>query len=102
MEDPPTSLVTVGRRYWRFFIASWLFPIAFLGLFTGAPRLMESRFASLVWMPVFFISFAFANAPGLLGWVKQRYTMFWGIVVPFCIWTIAVFARLAVLSIIGH
>jgi hypothetical protein len=95
------SLATIGRRYWPFFAAAWVFPIAFLALFTLVPRVAESPLAPLVWMPAFFISFGLACIPGILGWIKQRYVIFWGILVPFMVWTIAVIVHLAVLKAIG-
>ena len=90
------SLLSVGRRYWPFFVAAWVFPLAFLTLFTMAPGFVETPVAPLVWAPAFFLSFGLGCAPWLLGWVKQRHVIFWVGIVPFVIWGFAVFIQVAV------
>jgi hypothetical protein len=97
-----TSLFSVGRRYWLFFIPAWVYPLAFLTLFTIAPGFVEMPVAPLVWGPVFLLSFGLGCAPWLLGWVKQRYVMFWVAIVPLLIWVIAVVVQLTVFAATGR
>jgi hypothetical protein len=97
MRTRPTTLLGTGRRYWPLFLGVWLFPVALLGVITagnaaGLPDLPYVMF------PVFFITVGVAMLPAYAGWADRAHVTFWAMIVPFLIWAVAVYLRLAVLA----
>lgn len=98
----PATLIASFKVFWRSFAPAWAFPIAFLfGGLTAEDIGHPQLFFWLVAMPLFFWSFFRATRP----WMEQKIyywlCMFWAMVVPFLIWSAAVFSRLAILKLMG-
>jgi len=98
--DARRGLVAAAKAHWRSFLPAWIFPFIFLygGLASdaiGHPQL----FFSVIATPLFFWSFYRATHLSIRRKIGYWRCVFWGMVVPFMVWILAVFTRLAVLRV---
>ena len=94
-DDAGPGLIAVGKAYWRSFLPAWLFPVFFLygGLASesaGHPEL----FFWVIAAPLFFWSFFRATRASIQLKIGYWRCVFWAMVVPFLVWTVAVLSRL--------
>jgi hypothetical protein len=91
----PSTLLGVARKHWRSFLPAWLFPFVFL--YGG--RISEHiehplLFLWVIALPLFFWSSIRASNPWINKEIGYWYFVFWGMLVPFALWVLAVFSRL--------
>ena len=99
----PATLIEAVKTFWRNFAFAWVFPIVFLYGGLAADELGQPLlFFWLVATPLFFWSFFLASRPWLQQKIRYWHCVFWGMAVPFIIWMVAVFSRLAVIKLIGQ
>ena len=90
------SALSVVKLHWRAFAPAWVFPVFLLyGSVTAERTGHETLFFFCLAVPVFVWSFFRAVRPGLDEEAPVPYVVFWAMVVPFVIWGVAVFLRLA-------
>jgi hypothetical protein len=97
MEDRRSTLWGTARQHWRSFAPAWVLPLVFLygGLACenlGQPQL----FFFLVAAPLFFWCFFRSTRPNRKSSIPYSHWVFWGVLVPFGVWSVAVLANLAV------
>ena len=98
----PRSLLQSARLFWREFIGAWLFPLFFLLGGVAAERLGHpALFFWLVAMPLFFWAFARASRPWLRKQVKYWHAVVLGMLLPFAVFALAVYARLVAVHLQG-
>jgi len=103
MSESQPSLAATARDYWRAFAPAWVFPLVFLYGGLASERIGHaSLFFWAIATPLFFWSFGRASAPWLRQEVSYWHGVFWSMVMPFLIWVLAVFSRLAVLGLLGN
>ena len=105
MENTQSSTLTEAvKENWRSFAPAWLFPVVFLYGGAASDTLgCPTFFFFLVALPLFFCSIFLASRPWTRRRIKYWHCVFLALVVPFLVWGIAVFSRLAVLGALsGH
>jgi hypothetical protein len=101
------GLWIVGRRYWRYFIFVWLWPIYFYASWLlGAALELTTRTQSLLYfalveVPPFFLCFHIARKPYIKRLITPIQAIFWSIIVPLAIWTFLVFLPFALFHFLG-
>lgn len=101
------GLWTVGRRYWRYFIFVWLWPVYFyaswlLGAAFGlTTRVQYLFYVVLVELPPFFFCFYIARKPYRDRLVTPTQAIFWSMIVPLAIWALLVFLPFALFHLFG-
>jgi hypothetical protein len=97
-DEAQTGLLWSAKAHWRRFTPAWVFPLVFLFGGTASDQLGHPQlFFAVIALPLFFWSF-FRASSAAAPWL---HVAFWAVLVPFLIWTVAVFARLWVLNLLG-
>ena len=98
MEPLRTTLGGTARRFWRHFAPAWVFPVVFLYGGVASESLGHALlFFVLVVTPLFFWSFFRSTRPHREKLIPYWHWVFWGVLVPFLVWGVAVLTRLALL-----
>jgi hypothetical protein len=101
-EDTQISLIAGAKAHWRVFFPAWIFPLVFLfGSAASERHGYRGLFFLVVAAPLFFWSFFRAMGVCRTGQLSYWHTVFWGMLVPFIIWVLAVYSRLFVLHLLG-
>ena len=91
-----SSALSAVRSRWQSFLPAWLFPVFFLAGGVTSERLGHPQaFFFIVATPLFFWSVSRAMGPWRRGELGYWVCAFWGIMIPFAIWVVAVLVRLA-------
>ena len=90
------SLFAAGRRHWRAFAPAWAFPVVFFfgGLLSRRLGYANEFFFLLV-APLFFGTFFWSMGPSFRKEIKHWHSSFWSMFVPFLIFGILAFGRVA-------
>jgi hypothetical protein len=95
----PTSVLETARRFWREFVAAWLFPPFFLFGGVAAERLEHpGLFFWLLALPLFFWSFGRASRPWVRREVRYWHAVTLGMLVPFGVFALSAYARLVFMA----
>ena len=100
-DDARPGLVAAAKAHWRSFLPAWIFPVFFL--YGGLASESAGHPALFFWVvaaPLFFWSFFRATRVSIRLKIGYWCCVFWAMVVPFLVWTIAVFSRLVVLKVV--
>ena len=92
-----------AKEYWRSYLLIWIFPVFFL--IVSVTSLNPGHRALVDWLlvtPLFFVAGWRAVRPWLTRKVGYWPSVFWGMLVPFFIWIVAVTFRLVALAALGH
>lgn len=103
LQERPDTLIKTARIFWRDFAPAWIFPLVFLCGFLvfdslGHPFL----FFWIVAAPLFYWSGNRASRPYFQKKAHYWHVAFWGVLVPFIVWAVAVFSRLYVVRLFGE
>lgn len=96
-QERPDTLIATARIFWRDFAPAWAFPFVFLYGFTAFEWLGFPFWLSvLVAGPCFFWSFFRATRPYIQKRASYWHVVFWGMLIPFIVWILAVNSRIIV------
>ena len=96
-QEHPDTLIATARIFWRDFAPVWAFPVIFLYGFIAFERLdLPFWLFGLIAAPFFFWSSFRASRPYIQKKASYWHVVFWGMLIPFIVWILAVNSRIIV------
>src|SRR4029079_10621998 len=91
-DERPDSLIATAKVFWKSYAPLWAWGMVFQMAILIFDRIGHP-FVSwwLVGMPLFFWSFARASRPWLQRRVRYWHQVFWGMLIPFVVFGLAMF-----------